>query len=408
MSPSDDAPVCPACASGSGQLLIDQRGVATTQCVLYADEASARSCRRGDLILYRCEICGLVFNAAFTADRVLYDSSYELDQSGSARYLDHLDAMAARALALLADRPELHVLEIGCGRGLFLHRLAARAGRRLAGAIGFDPAWRPERSAPLPSTITVHRRRFDACAAQSLPVAPDLIVIRHLIEHLAEPGELLRTVRQAAQRRGGKPAILIVETPDVDPSLEGGRFYDFYYEHCCLFSAQALSIALERAGWSVVALDRVFGGEYLLAAAAIGVTSAGAPPIQRSRAWSPSLADVALIQRWRAYLRSSQGYGEVAVWGAAGKGATFVAWVDPQRELVDCLIDVNPRKHGSFIAGTGHPVRSLPDVAQRLSAVLVMNDNYLAEVTAACREQGVRATIHPAALGPPARDADSR
>ena len=73
--------------------------------------------------------------------------------------------------------------------------------------------------------------------------------------------------------------------------------------------------------------------------------------------------------------------GGVAVWGAGAKGATFVNLVDPDARLVTCLVDVNPRKQGRFVAGTGHAVVA-PDqlTPQGVATVIIMNPNYETEI----------------------------
>ena len=34
----------------------------------------------------------------------------------------------------------------------------------------------------------------------------------------------------------------------------------------------------------------------------------------------------------------------VAVWGAGGKGVTFASTIDPEAEMIRCMIDINPKK----------------------------------------------------------------
>jgi hypothetical protein len=71
----------------------------------------------------------------------------------------------------------------------------------------------------------------------------------------------------------------------------------------------------------------------------------------------------------------------LALWGAGAKGATLAALADPDGALVDCLIDINPRKQGGFTAVTGHPVVAPEAAAARgVRAVVLMNPNYRAEI----------------------------
>ena len=69
--------------------------------------------------------------------------------------------------------------------------------------------------------------------------------------------------------------------------------------------------------------------------------------------------------------------GKVAAWGAGAKGVTFANLADPQCDLLDCLIDLNPAKQGRFVPGTGHPIVDPASAAARgVRAALLMNPNY--------------------------------
>jgi hypothetical protein len=68
------------------------------------------------------------------------------------------------------------VLEAGCGQGGFLERLAqgaARDGRKLGGAVGFDPAYRGPTAAP-GAAVRIEARLFDREAAQAIGRAIDM------------------------------------------------------------------------------------------------------------------------------------------------------------------------------------------------------------------------------------------
>ena len=84
--------------------------------------------------------------------------------------------------------------------------------------------------------------------------------------------------------------------------------------------------------------------------------------------------------------------GSVAVWGAGSKGVTFANLVGG--DSIGCAVDVNPRKHGRFVPGTGHRVISPAELAERQpAAIVVMNPLYTSEITASARARGVAAEV---------------
>ncbi|MFD1690786.1 hypothetical protein ACFSHR_02120 [Azotobacter chroococcum] len=53
---------------------------------------------------------------------------------------------------------------------------------------------------------------------------------------------------------------------------------------------------------------------------------------------------------WLQRLCSLRQCGKVSLWGAGAKGATFANLIDPDCSLIECVVDLNPRKQGgSFL-----------------------------------------------------------
>ena len=69
--------------------------------------------------------------------------------------------------------------------------------------------------------------------------------------------------------------------------------------------------------------------------------------------------------------------------GAGAKGATFVNLVDPKREYISYLVDINPEKQERYVAKTGHSIISpkhIYDIKGKKIYILIMNDNYYKEI----------------------------
>ena len=368
------AGACAICGSDRTEPLIARRQTPVFQNAVYPDAASAKAAARGDLDFWRCGACGFVWNAAFS--NAPYGPTYENRQSLSAAFKVHLETRAAAALALIEDRADPVLVEVGCGQGDFLERLAegTPAGNTVS-LYGFDPAWRGEDGRG-PAGARVFRRYFDE--TESLGGAPaDLIVSRHVIEHIPDPMTFLDTLRRCS----GAQTRLAIETPDVDWILRTGAFHDFFYEHCSLFSLAAIDRALTRAGFVVTRLERVFDGQYLWAEAR--VTGEAEP-----------LSAEAYLRHWEEALASATRAGPVVVWGAGAKGASFVQMFDPDAARIAAVVDVNPAKQNQFLGGAGHRVVS-PEVAGAMgpTTVLVMNPAYEAEIGDYVRAQKWAAEI---------------
>ncbi|MDP3541425.1 MAG: class I SAM-dependent methyltransferase [Elusimicrobiota bacterium] len=370
-------PACPVCSSTRVEEFLRRDAVPVHQNLVFRDRAAAAAVRRGNLSMNACSSCGFVFNAAFDPSLLAYGADYDNTQDCSPAFGAHLDALAARVVSGRGVRGA-RIVEVGCGKGGFLRRLV-ETGPGNTG-VGFDPSHQGPES-ELDGRLRFERRFYDASCAN---VPADAVVCRHVIEHVADPVALLRAVRGALANSPG--AKVFFETPCVDWILRGGVVWDFFYEHCSLFTLASLSTAFETAGFVVEEKRHVFDGQYLW----IEARPASAPaPVTKQPGDTPALAkafsrdEPLTLARWREQAASARGAGKVAVWGAGAKGATFANLIDPRGEAVDCLIDVNPRKRGAFLAGTGHPIVAPEDAAVRgVASAVLMNPNYRAEIEA--------------------------
>ena len=107
--------------------------------------------------------------------------------------------------------------------------------------------------------------------SDSADVHADVVICRHVIEHIPDPGVLLGAIRGALAQ--SPSAFLFFETPTVEWILRNRTFWDFFYEHCSLFSVNSLTTAFQQAGFQVMRVAPEFGGQYLWLEA--GVTSGG-------------------------------------------------------------------------------------------------------------------------------------
>jgi len=217
-----------------------------------------------------------------------------------------------------------------------------------------------------------------------------MVVCRHVIEHVPDPVDLLRHLRQALH--DSPAAVVVFETPGIEWILDRVAYQDFFYEHCSYFSESSLATALRMAGFNPVELRRVFGGQYLWCEALIvddvRPSPAGGTLKPRLDAYVQDESD--RIAGTTSMVRSLAAAGGVAVWGAGAKGVTFLNLADPQADSVSCVIDVNPNKHGKFIPGTGHPIVSLGAMRDgRAASAIVMNPNYLDESRAMVAREGL-------------------
>ena len=374
---------CPVCASTATREFLRRDGVPVHQNQVCDDQLAAQRVARGDLRLCCCDGCGFIFNAAFDREVMRYDARYDNTQTCSPCFSDHVERLA-RMLVYEQGVRESRIVEVGCGKGHFIRRLVELEGSENCG-FGFDPTYEgPEDD--LGGRLRFERSFYDERCAD---LAADVIVCRHVIEHVPSPVELLTTVRRAL-RSATRPRLFF-ETPCVEWILENQVVWDFFYEHCSYFSASSLRTAFEVAGFQVEEVRHVFGGQYLWLEATLAdrapaaTTAAGRLPAL-SQAFGERERE--LTASWLQSARDWTHRGSLALWGAGAKGTTFANLVDPDKRWLAGVVDLNPNKQGRYVPGTGHRIMS-PNELQRLgvAGVFPLNPNYRSEIEALIRRE---------------------
>ena len=147
-------------------------------------------------------------------------------------------------LMYLRDVSPGRLLEIGCGSGKRLSRLAA-LGWQVEGQEVDEKAWAAAK-AKYPFQVHLGELKSLALAAE----AYDAVVMNHVIEHVHEPAELLEEARRLLKPGG----VLIANTPNA-LSQEHRIFGTSWFSldpprHLHLFSPRSLSMLATRAGFA--------------------------------------------------------------------------------------------------------------------------------------------------------------
>jgi SAM-dependent methyltransferase len=335
--------------------LLRLAGLPVYQNKMFATAEAAAHCPRGDLLLVQDGRTGLVHNARFNPDLLAYDESYQNEQGLSHAFRSHLDAVLDLVDRHFADAT---IMELGCGKGAFLELLRLRG----HDAIGIDPAYEGDAD-------YIVRAHFEP----GTDIRADAIVMRHTLEHIADPLAFLQSVREA---NGGSGKIYI-EVPCLDWILDHKAWFDFFYEHVNYFRLGDFN----RMFGNVIESGRLFGGQYLYAFADLATLRDPAVAGEAPRVSIP--AD--LFDRIDAAVLPTRNARRQVVWGGAAKGVMFAHHAQQRGIPLDFAIDINPAKQAMHLAGTGLKVLSPQQGLQRLDAgdnVFVMNSNYLGEISA--------------------------
>lgn len=375
---------CPVCGRGQLRPFLSLPDVPVLSTEFHTDRDGAVAADRGDLDLAVCPACSLVWNTAFDPAKVDYTSDYENSQHFSPAFQDYVEGLARRLDADHGLRGGT-VVDIGCGKGEFLAVLARAAD---AHGVGFDPTFDGEVD---DDRIEVVRRYYDRDTAADVDAA--LVMARHVVEHLADPVGFLDDVRDAS----GARAAFYYEVPNAEYVFSDDGMWDLIYQHVGYFSRPSLDLALRAAGHRVIRLETAFHGQFLGIDAVSEQGRDVAEPDPEAVAAAVDRVETfadrhrARLARWDTELADEA--GEVALWGAGAKGVAFLNLLD-DTSAIDHVVDVNPRKAGRFVPGTGQRVSTPEDLRDRgVTSVLIMNPAYEDEIRHELGRLGVDATV---------------
>jgi hypothetical protein len=316
---------------------------------MYATAQEARDCPLGDVRLVEDLSTGLVYNAAFRPELVVYDEHYQNEQAVSPQFRAHLEEVAA----IVERRLGRHALiEVACGKGYFLEMLANRG----CEITGFDPAYEGANPA-------IEKRYF----APGTGVTGRGLILRHVLEHVVDPLAFLAQLREANQGEG----TIYIEVPCFEWICEQGAWFDVFYEHVNYFRPVDFARMFEVVHES----GHLFGGQYIYVVADLR-----------------SLRTPAYDENERVRLPAAFGTRDkhmrtdanpAVIWGGASKGVIFALQRMRGGAPIHTVVDINPAKQGKYLPATGLRVESPDDVLPRLSAgttIYVMNSNYLDEI----------------------------
>ncbi|MFZ3385426.1 MAG: class I SAM-dependent methyltransferase, partial [Candidatus Methanoperedens sp.] len=361
--------------------------------LLFNTREKAITYPKRDIKLGFCEKCGCISNVSFDKSVHEYSDGYESTQIYSTTF----NAFAHKLAQSLIDLYDLHnkdIIEIGCGQGEFLSMLCELGKNH---GKGFDPAYTPGRNDDLEKNqVSIIK---DFYSEKYSNIQCDFLCCRMTLEHIYETADFIRTVKKSIQNK--PETIVFFQVPDVRRILKDMAFWDIYYEHCSYFSPGSLARLFRNNGFEIIDLWVDYDDQYIMLGARSG---AGGKlnlfPAEEDMAQLQSQVDFFSencknnLKTWKSYLETAKKNGRrVVLWGGGSKGVAFLTTLNVIDE-VEYVVDINPKKNGTYMAGTGQKVVAPEFLKQyKPDVVIVMNPIYNNEIQQTLDKMGIIAEL---------------
>lgn len=350
--------------------------------VLWNTREEALSAPRAPIHLAYCNNCGLIYNVAFDPKLTEYSPEYENSLHFSPRFQKYAEDTANRLIQEYQLRNK-NIIEIGCGQGDFLAMLQRLGDNRV---LGFDPSYTPDKAlAGTDGSVVKVVPQSYSTLHSAYPV--DFICCRHVLEHIDRPAEFLRSIRRTIGQRSD--CVVYFEVPNALYTIKDMGIWDIIYEHCSYFTSESLTNLFIKAGFEVIQVAEQYNSQFLTIEARPETTIHNSTNVYK-RIMPNTLKLIqnfnnayrAKVNSWKNKLsRIKERKDRTVVWGAGSKGIMFLNALDISSQQIEYIVDLNPRKKGKFIPGTGQQVTA-PDFLKEYQpeTVVIMNPIYREEI----------------------------
>jgi len=299
----------------------------------------------------QCMRCSHIWNCEFNYQVIPYEDNPNRMFNNGLLWQSYMKKVLARLGKVLPINPT--VIDIGCGEGHFVRELA-KIYRSSGRFMGFDP----NTSKQIGGGIEFISKYFAPKEDMKL-YKPDLLIMRHVLEHLEDPADFLEQLALASISMD-KPVYFFAETPCVDLAIKSGRIVDFFYEHPSQFTKKSFT-KLMKLGGDVKSINTDYGDEVVNGLVRLSLGDDMVTQFEQTKKFFKHTAkNTKNISAELEKLSSSE--QKVVIWGGTGKAATFIQHYGLDREKFPYVVDSDPDKVGTFVPGTGQEIRASSDL----------------------------------------------
>jgi len=344
---------CRICQGTELRLLFHDDQVPVSQVPVLPDHIEFEQVGRMEIVL--CERCSHIFNRAFDDElmRRTYATNYTASLPVSPQALERCRSIADHLFQ--SERRFTTAVEIGGGDLTFSRLLLERGVEKIC---VFEPAKSFTNTDPRIETINDF---FQVRLTPDKFISTDLIVVRHVLEHVADPAKMVAEAARLLRTDG----IIYIEVPNVEDIFTHQKFYDFIYEHVNHFSEKVVYRLLLANGIQPISTTSLANGQHM---GIVGVKRDEAVyPVQahlpsdefeHDREWFSQVKEFQCNKFLQDLQNIVDRHKNIAIYGAGAHSTTLCAMLKLPAGSVQCLYDLSPFKHGRVSPLTHIPIVS--------------------------------------------------
>jgi SAM-dependent methyltransferase len=353
----------------------------------FLKEAGARE-RAYPFDLFYCEDSGLVQLRDVIPPDELYGEYFNLSSS---KRCPHIPRLVKLIEGLKGLRRTSRILEVACNDGHFLQRLRDAGYANVQGIEPARDAWQASVQRGIPTTNAYFTR--EAAAKLAGDGAFDLLIARHVIEHITDLDEFFGAMTSVLRRN----AYVLLEVPDFEFCMRTLDYTALWEQHVNYFGLGSFSLLLARHGIEVLQHGRAtFSGKALFV---VGRYTGGKvhPDLRYLRRTARLARNYAA--QWPAFKERlhqtlaglRERHGTVSLYGAGCRSCSLVNFAGVGGDI-DYFVDDEPKKQALFMPGSRLPIYPRARLSEEGggACILGVNAENESRVLGALRSDGVK------------------
>jgi SAM-dependent methyltransferase len=317
-----------------------------------------------------CDECGFVQLPVISSREELFPSDYAYYSSYSASWLAHSEEYANSMVGRLRLTEDDLVVEIASNDGYLLQYFQNRGIK----VLGVEPAAQVAQVAENERGITTVVDFFgDDCGKRlsSSGYKPRLMVANNVLAHVPDIHDFISGFESLLRDDG----IITFEFPHLYNLITHNQFDTIYHEHYSYLSVTALTPIFLSHAMRIFDIEKLttHGGSLRIYVCKVGADQDEKSSVQevltmeresdpRDKKVISKLQDKSQKVKFAlmAELATNKLKGiRIAAYGAAAKGNTLLNFAGIDVDLIDYVVDLNPRKQGMLLPGSRIPVVGL-------------------------------------------------
>ena len=379
--------LCPLCENSSHQELFSFDKAFVSSGVL--DELPNLAKTKTRISLVQCRNCDFIFNQSFDFEAIKkeYSSknyiSRKIVSSAMNKTIQSIKESILHHCKKALMGGGIELLEIAPGRCDLLLALA----RHCDSLLTIDPSNISLQSQNIPKHQHI-QGFFDESIASKIRQKPNLIIFRHLLEHIEHSGEFLRQVVQLADEK----ALLYIEVPNAPEWLGNLRFYEIFNDHCGQYQESVLcnfmaDLSCECVG-KIMLYDEQHLGLFFQKRAKFKYQK------QKSLSYDEGLKTL-LQKRIKDFNALITSFENIALYGAGAHGNTLISFLEPKiLAKIKLCFDLDDKKQDKYLQSTAIKItKPSKELLQGLDCIVLCSPLYENEIVSFLQKEGFKGKV---------------